>query len=416
MRYLLLFLVLFLVSFASFGQNHHRCLTDEIRQRNLEANPEMAARVTEMNEQLQHHINNYSGENREVITLPIVVHVVWRTQEENISDDQILSQIDVLNEDFRLQNANFSNTPASFQSAAADTEIDFCLATVDPDGNATNGITRTQTNVNGIGNAEFYDSAFGGKTPWNNSKYINIWICDPGEYGTLGFATIPGTADPPESDGIVIAPQYFGTTGTAANSSPNNLGRTTTHEIGHFLNLEHLWGPFYGGCNEDDGAGDTPPQDEPTYGCPNFPLMDACTSSENGIMFMNYMDYSDDNCMTMFTLGQKIRMTVATSILRAGLLDGNVCSNTTPVSEILASSFRLTPNPAQNAVNLSWSNLNNHSGNVEIIDLSGKKVMDFKNINLTNNRIDVSNIAAGVYWLNFVTTEQIVTQKLVIVK
>ena len=153
---------------------------------------------------------------------------------------------------------------------------------------------------------DYFDPNNGGKAPWDNTKYLNVWIGNLTSIGLLGFATPPGTAG--NDDGTVISHDAWGTMGTVV--SPNHLGRTATHEIGHYLNLEHVWG-LNGGCNDDDMVTDTPNQDTESGGCPTFPLLDNCTTSGDGVMFMNYMDYSDDACLVMFTAGQKARMLAA---------------------------------------------------------------------------------------------------------
>lgn len=151
--------------------------------------------------------DNYNPASRAaVVTLPVVVHVLYRNSTENISTAQINSQIAVLNADFRKMNSNFSSTPSAFQGIPADCEIEFCLASVDPLGNTTTGITRTSTTVAGIGNTNnWYSTSNGGKDSWDVTKYINIWVCNTGSGGLLGFATIPGSAFPANSDGI----QYY---------------------------------------------------------------------------------------------------------------------------------------------------------------------------------------------------------------
>ncbi|MFH1320786.1 MAG: T9SS type A sorting domain-containing protein [Bacteroidota bacterium] len=239
-----------------------------------------------------------------VITIPTVVHIVYNNSTENISDAQILSQIDVLNEDYRRLNADTSNTPGAFLSAAADCEIEFCLAQRDPSGNTTNGITRTSTSHGTFSwdDDVKYDSQ-GGKDAWPKNDYLNIWICNLGG-GLLGYATPPG--GPSATDGVVIGYNYFGRTGTLY--PPYDKGRTTTHEVGHWLSLEHTWGDDGGSCSGSDNVSDTPNQASETYGCPSFPKTDACSPSSPGIMFMNYLDYTDDACMNLFTQGQKIRM------------------------------------------------------------------------------------------------------------
>ncbi len=227
-----------------------------------------------------------------VITIPVVFHVVYRTNAENLSTARIQEQLDVLNEDFRRQNADADNT----WSQAADTEIQFCLATVDPNGNPTSGITRTQTSVNGFGFTDDmkFDSQ-GGIDAWNTSNYMNFWVCNLGG-GLLGFATFPGGN--PATDGVVCDYRYTGITGASA---PFNLGRTGTHEVGHYLNLYHIWGD--GGCGVGDNVADTPNSDGPNYGCATGNV--ACGTVD---MVQNYMDYSDDGCMNLFTTGQKARM------------------------------------------------------------------------------------------------------------
>ena len=238
--------------------------------------------------------------------IPVVVHVVYRTATENISDAQIDSQIEVLNKDFRMQNADISSVPSPFQPLTADPRIMFELATVDPDGNPTDGITRTSTTVNGFTDDDAVkSSSTGGADPWPSNKYLNIWVCKLAG-GLLGYAQFPG--GPSATDGVVITHTGFGTTGTAA--APFNLGRTATHEIGHWLNLRHIWGDDGTGCAGSDFVADTPNQGGPNYGTPTFPRV-TCNNGPNGDLFMNYMDYVDDSAMVMFTAGQVSRIHLA---------------------------------------------------------------------------------------------------------
>ncbi|MET0842268.1 MAG: hypothetical protein ABWY23_00340, partial [Mycetocola sp.] len=160
-------------------------------------------------------------------TIPVVVHVVWRQAHENISDEQIRSQIDVLNRDFRATNADIGQVPGVWQPRIGDMRIQFALATVDPAGNATNGITRTQTTATSFAQAgnPVKSAASGGADPWPADRYLNVWVCQLAG-SLLGYATFPGA--PASIDGVVILHSGFGTTGTAA--PPFHLGRTTTHE------------------------------------------------------------------------------------------------------------------------------------------------------------------------------------------
>lgn len=236
--------------------------------------------------------------NGAIITIPVVVHVIYNNSNENISAAQIQSQIDVLNEDFRRTNGDADNT----WPQAADTQIEFCLASVDPNGNATNGITRKYSSKSTWGtNDAMKNSSQGGVDPWNTSEYLNMWVCNIGG-GILGYAQFPGGSA--ATDGVVMGPNYFGSSAKGSGfylSAPFDLGRTTTHEVGHFLNLRHIWGD--GGCGVDDFVSDTPASDAANGGCPT--THQSCGSTD---MVQNYMDYTNDSCMNLYTQGQKDRM------------------------------------------------------------------------------------------------------------
>jgi hypothetical protein len=255
----------------------------------------------------------------QVVTIPVVVHVLYNTTAQNISEAQIQSQLDVLNKDFRRLNADANKTPSLFQGVAADAEIEFCLAKQDPNGEPTNGITRTNTSVrkfSGLSDSMKFDG-LGGKSAWDSKKYLNIWVVNfSNDANILGFAQFPN-AGPAATDGVVIDYQAFGTTGTAL--SPYRLGRTTTHEVGHWLNLFHIWGDE--SCGDDEVL-DTPTQEEENTGCPTFPKQSCSNTSD---MFMNYMDYTNDACMNLFTTGQKNVMQTVLNSSRNGLLSSVGC-------------------------------------------------------------------------------------------
>jgi hypothetical protein len=247
------------------------------------------------------------------ITIPVVVHVVYNDDSENISNDQIQSQITVLNQDYGAQNADKANVPDVWEALVTDTNIRFVLASEDPAGNSTSGITRTQTNRTGFGINDAVKSAdTGGTDPWPTDRYLNMWACTL-DGGLLGYAQFPG--GPPETDGVVILNTAFGTTGMAA--SPFDLGRTATHEVGHFFNLYHIWG-LSDDCTGGDRVSDTPNAEGPNYGEPNFPQI-SCNNGPYGDMFMNYMDYVDDRVMCMFTAQQVARMMATLDGPRSGL-------------------------------------------------------------------------------------------------
>jgi pregnancy-associated plasma protein-A len=280
------------------------CGTMPVHERLLRTDPEyVRRRVASENNHFNFRMRRGLVARTGVTRIPVVVHVVHRTSAQNISDAQIQSQIDVLNKDFRKTNSDTSKVPTPFQNLVADARIEFVLADRDPSGNSTNGITRRSTTVNEFVDDDRVKSAStGGTDAWPADRYLNIWVCQLGN-NLLGYAQFPG--GDPATDGVVILHSAFGTQGTAA--PPFNLGRTTTHEIGHWLNLRHIWGDDGNGCNGDDFVVDTPNQANENTGKPTFPQI-SCNNGPNGDMFMNYMDYSDDDSMFMFTLGQVERM------------------------------------------------------------------------------------------------------------
>ena len=266
-----------------------------------------------------------------IARIPCVVHVVWNTNAQNISQAQIDSQIDVLNRDFRATNPDTSIVPGVFSGLIADTRIEFFLATEDPNGNPTTGVTRTQTSTAGFGTDDkVKSSATGGIDPWDTANYLNIWVCQLGG-GLLGYAQFPG--GPADTDGVVILHSGFGTNGTAA--APFDLGRTTTHEVGHYLNLLHIWGDDGSGCSGSDECADTPNAAGPNFGVPTFPQV-TCSNGPNGDLFYDYMDYTDDRGMVMFTTDQVTRMQACLDTVRRDLPDFGGTGTPEPAGSVVA--------------------------------------------------------------------------------
>ncbi|MCB9364224.1 MAG: PKD domain-containing protein [Flavobacteriales bacterium] len=265
--------------------------------------------------------------------IPVVVHVLHNGDAvgsgENISVAQIQSQIDALNEDYSATNSDFGNTPTVFQSAAGNMDIQFCLALTDPNGNATTGIDRINIGVASVSDTDI-ETNYGLNNMWDPTKYLNIFVGNISG-GLLGKAVFPtgsglggmpgGSA--PAYDGVMCGATAFGRVGTAAY--PYNKGRSATHEIGHWLGLRHIWGD---GTCATDYCSDTPPAQTSNFGCQTFPYnTGACSGNTTGEMTMNYMDYSDDACMYMFTNDQKARMdaVLLNSPQRKELLTSNKC-------------------------------------------------------------------------------------------
>ncbi|GAB4406694.1 MAG: hypothetical protein OHK0039_08560 [Bacteroidia bacterium] len=283
-----------LLVLPTLTQAQRTCGTMDHLGEQLSSDPGMVYRMRQIEQNAQMVAKSAFTGVPERIRIPVVVHVVYRTAEENIGDAQVFSQIRVLNDDFQRRNRDTSLTPDRFHGVAAGTDIEFVLANRDPSGLPTNGITRTAST-----RYAFYSSdngvkysAMGGKDAWPTDQYLNIWVCNLGA-GVLGYAQFPG--GPTETDGVVIGYRYFGTTGPVA--PPFDRGRTCTHEVGHWLNLRHIWGD--GPCDVDDLVADTPPADRPHSGCPG-----SATACGIESMLSNFMDYTDDACMNLFTHGQ----------------------------------------------------------------------------------------------------------------
>jgi ABC-type taurine transport system substrate-binding protein len=292
---------------GDFGGNRpqvRRCGTMEVHRRLLSTIPEYGRIRAEIeNHALRYESGELAAQRTGITRIPVVVHVVWNTAAQNISDAQIASQIDVLNRDFRRANPDVSTTPAPFLPLATDARVEFALANIDPSGAPSSGIERRQSAVASFTDDDAVKSAAtGGMDAWPAARYLNLWVCPLGG-GLLGYAQFPG--GPANTDGVVILHSAFGTSGTAA--APFNLGRTATHEIGHWLNLNHIWGDDGAGCTGTDNVSDTPNQGGYNTGAPTFPHV-SCSNGPNGDMFMNYMDYVDDRAMVMFSAGQVARM------------------------------------------------------------------------------------------------------------
>jgi hypothetical protein len=286
-----------------------QCAVMEVHERLSERNPAYRRNIDRAEQSIARSLASGAAFRvlQQLVTIPVVVHVVYRRDQENISDAQIGSQIDALNRDFRATNRDKSHVPAVWKGLVADARIQFALARKDPSGKSTAGITRTRTQRTSFGSRDSVKTAAGGGAPaWPSSRYLNIWVCNLGE-NLLGYAQFPG--GPARTDGVVILYRAFGTQGTATN--PFNRGRTATHEIGHWLNLRHIWGDTTD-CSGSDYVTDTPRAKFPNRGRPAFPHV-SCGNAPNGDMFMNYMDYVDDAAMFMFTPGQAARMNATLS-------------------------------------------------------------------------------------------------------
>ena len=325
MKNLLLYCVLLLVIItSSYGQeNKEICGTTAIDQYLQKKDPFYKKKRQEIEKEMQAYLTERekSGMVDTIVTIPVVVHVLYNAEEENLPDSLIQSQIDVMNAEYRMQNEDLELTPDHFKDAIGDMRIEFELAKRDPEGNPTNGITRTETkrvSFPELGPQDedrgftfmHYDEK-GGKDAWDTKSYLNIWTVNLQGGNTLAWAYLPGASE--DVDGIVCRYNYFGRPTIAGD--PYELGRTMTHEVGHWLNLFHVFNNDGAGCSQDY-VDDTPPQREANFNCPSFP---RSTCGNHSDMFMNFMDYANDACSYMFTKGQAKRSHAAIAVSRPGL-------------------------------------------------------------------------------------------------
>ncbi|MBK7967250.1 MAG: T9SS type A sorting domain-containing protein [Bacteroidetes bacterium] len=314
MKKVLLLAGIIIISVLSKVQAQEKCITEIMFQEEAAKNPALLKSRQDLEDWTQNYIKSQNQNVNKTAQvnriIPVVVHVIHYGGQENISKAQILDQIRILNEDFNYLNADSVNTPSVFKPLAGVSNIEFKMAQLDPNGNCTDGILRVYSPL--TYNARNNVKAL---SYWPSDKYLNMWIVSsienssgsPGQ--VIGFAQFPGTG-PATTDGVVIKHDFMGDIGTAATSG--NAGRTATHEVGHWLNLRHIWGDAT--CGNDQVA-DTPTQFEANLSiCPTWPYVSSCAgNAPNGDMFTNYMDYTNGDCQNMFSGRQSSRMNAALS-------------------------------------------------------------------------------------------------------
>ena len=339
-----------------------KCGTMENLELMKQQDPTLEARMQAEEEKFNEYIAEHQYElenNKTVYTLPVVVHVIYNISGQDISDARVAEQITQTNSDWAGTNGR--SMEAFSASLRADCDITLCLATKDPSGNPTTGIERRQTTVSGFAygtGMKYYSS--GGLDAWDPTKYLNIWVCNL-TGGLCGFAQFP-TSGINATYGVVIHYQVFGITGA---SPPYNGGGTLSHEFGHCFNLYHIWGD-YSGCSPDDGYVDTPTQDVETYGNHSGVLTDACQSSSPGIMYMNFMDYSDDADYANMTPNQATVMQAAVAQYLTSVANNasTACSTGpaapvaaftwTPTSPVVNTSVQFTDQSANTPTSWAW--------------------------------------------------------------
>ena len=423
--YLLISSALLIINSKSFGQ-YHKCGTMDNYQIQKKHNNAYFQSVQEAESTARKWqlINGNKTSTQNILYVPVIFHCIYKSQSDAtyLADSIFNRQIDVMNETYSLSNPNFTSTRSIFDTIAADTEIRFCLAGQDTLGNPISGILRYQSNQNWLSSITT-DAIKTAYPPWNPAKYLNVWTCDMSLLGipiVLGYSSFPG--GPPAKDGIVLQSQFVG---YQNNGTENNLGRTMVHEAGHWLGLRHIWGDGQQSsspCDSTDYVEDTPhASDASQTDCDT--TKNTCSAEDSywtqlGIdppdMVENYMDYSKDGCMTMFTKGQKARMWSFINTYRSGLLLNPVSCNmvgmsSTDINQINAVLF---PNPADKTLSIKLLNTFEEPFSVEFTDFTGKRVAVIHEM-LKQQNINVSEFEKGVYFVRLIFKNNFIIKKFI---
>jgi hypothetical protein len=401
-------LLVFAVLINNVLMSQQSCVSSQYNIRQQELNPALLARQQSIAQFLKPTDNELrmlgtqdNPTEQTIINIPVVVHVLYNGSAQNISEAQILTQLDILNRDFRRKNADTANTPQHFRSFAADCNITFALAKVNPQGFPTTGIIRKPTNVTGFSmDDDIKFSSSGGDEAWDSDKYLNIWV-GPMSAGIVGYASAPGSDK--NRDGVVIRYNAFGSIGAA--TPPYNKGRTAVHEVGHWLGLIHIWGDLLCG---DDLVDDTPTQQTYTRGCPTGTITVSCGNAPNGNMYMNYMDLTEDACTNLFTRGQRERMRTLFNDggPRHALLSSTASSDPgnpppvdIPVDPADDKKVRVYPNPAKSSVIVDFGGDESLLGKyVSVFNQYGQMLM-YKVITSNRMTLSIGSLASGVYYV-----------------
>lgn len=405
MKYIYTLSLAVLLSTPALAQR--TCATMDVLNRKIARNPALEQQLhTARTLGVQHeHLRNGA---EDTLVIPVVFHVVWRTNEQKLSTAQVESQVRILNEDFqRRVNTRGHNT----HLVGADCAIRFELARRDPNDQSTTGIVYTQTTRTSFLDDDLVKEPQYGAEGWPRDAYLNIWVCNLGS-GLLGYASFPG--EDAYYDGVVIDYASVGDIGVL--SPPYNLGRTTTHEVGHWLGLYHTWGDdeFENDkCSGSDYIDDTPNQSIATSGCPKN-IVISCNNGPAGNMYQNYMDYTDDACMNMFTQGQKNVMRLVLTSYRASLLSSNALDPVNNMGVAPAGSsarLRALPNPSDGLIRLDAGERT--ITGIKVYDMLGKEAGGFI---LNDLALDLSALRNGVYFIRVTTDAGMETIRVVLRK
>ena len=397
----------------AWSQHTEKCGSHQAIQYQESLTPGYAQLVDEQFELAKSNL----AKNNDLYTIPVVVHIVYNSPDQNLADSVVLNQLESLNADFQRRNADTINMRSDFDIVKGNPNIRFKLATIDPDGNPTTGITRTATSTASFGSFMLFFGDFsdlekvkstsdGGHDPWDQDRYLNIWVCNMEIFNTpaiLGYATPPSGLPnwPPGmdlglSDGVVVQYQAFGA------NNPNTIdmgqgpldirGRTLTHEVGHYLGLRHIWGD--GNCSEEDGIDDTPnAEGQSDFDCDDS--KNTCVDNIYGIdlpdMIENYMDYSAETCQNSFTQGQVDLMRGVLQNQRIDLVQNNPAS----IEQFALTEVLVFPNPTSASVTVRF--LQGEVDQIRLMDGHGRLVEQVERNGASEVMLSLESLKQGVY-------------------
>ncbi|MGV6860214.1 MAG: zinc-dependent metalloprotease [Putridiphycobacter sp.] len=421
------------LSLMGVAQNQiKRCGTYEAMQHQETLTPGYLQNVNEVFDRAK---NSISQDRSTIYTIPVVVHIVYNNADENLPDSVIFNQIDVLNEAYGYTNADTINLRDTFNTIVGSTNIQFELATIGPDGLPTTGITRTQTDITEFGDfgvvtgdmsglERIKHTDQGGEDPWDQSRYLNIWVAD---MSVFGFTALMGYATPPAnlpnwpagstagmSDGVVIQYQAFGSNNPIlldpGTGAIDFRGRTCVHEVGHYLGLRHIWGD--GDCTQEDGIDDTPNADANSQSITDCDTtFNTCVDNIGTLgdlpnMHENYMDYSPEACQVAFTNGQRDLMRGVIENNRWDLIDNYPVLSVNEISK----PYQIYPNPSVENVVISGLAAGTQ---IQIFSIEGKLVQA---ITTNDSQLIITGLNPGFYLVKINKEDMVYTEKIQVIK
>ena len=419
-----------------------RCGTNEYMARKMAEDPTLKSRMEQDELMLQRlsemNPNGRRADVNTVVTIPVIFHILYNNANQNISAARINDQINTLNKDYARLNADSNNTPAVWRPLAANTNIQFCAAQRDPSGNplAEPGITRVSVSVAGfdpiLSDSVKYTTK-GGDDAWSRNQYLNVWVCNfiGNSVDLLGISQFPNMAA--ATDGCCVLYSTVGGATTHGTLHNYNLGRTLTHEAGHWFGLHHVWGDDDDNlsglchsateCGGSDNVSDTPNQGVENYGAPAFPHIDCCSSTAtgdpvNGVMFMNYMDYVNDNAMNLFTAGQSTIMNNVVNNVRSTIKNSNGCLVPSGIEDVNSFMLDVTvfPNPSQGTLTVSGQLYKYSDVTVTVSNALGELVYvkEIKNALDIYLSVDLSANSNGIYNLSIKSNDALTNRKVIV--